>query len=98
MSGLLLPRESVVDLSGVGQHGRVVHRSARCECETGQLRPGTAAELTGLLQRSGLTAACLASPHSYQEVADNVLAYIQKWVPEQRVGVLAGSSVHADMR
>ncbi|CAK9781134.1 unnamed protein product [Cutaneotrichosporon oleaginosum] len=48
--------------------------------------------------KSGLTAACLASPHTYDEVAANVLAYIQKWIPEKGAGLLAGSSVHADMR
>ena len=47
---------------------------------------------------SGLTAACIASPHTYDEVAANVLAYIQKWIPERGAGLLAGSSVHADMR
>ncbi|KAI0692094.1 ribonuclease H-like domain-containing protein [Cytidiella melzeri] len=46
--------------------------------------------------RSGLTQACLESPHSTEFVAKAVLDYIKKWVPEQRVGVLAGSSVHAD--
>ena len=29
-------------------------------------------------------------------VAKAVLAYIQKWVPGHRTGVLAGNSVHAD--
>lgn len=27
---------------------------------------------------------------------DNVLAYIKRWVPDARTGVLAGNSVHAD--
>lgn len=48
--------------------------------------------------KSGLTAACLASPHTYAAVAANVLSYIQKWIPEKGAGLLAGSSVHADMR
>ncbi|EKM53426.1 uncharacterized protein PHACADRAFT_259806 [Phanerochaete carnosa HHB-10118-sp] len=46
--------------------------------------------------KSGLTAACLGSPHSTEFVAKEVLAYIKKWIPEQRVGVLAGSTVHFD--
>jgi len=45
---------------------------------------------------SGLTEACLNSPYSMEFVAQSVLAYIQKWIPSHRVGVLAGSSVHAD--
>lgn len=30
------------------------------------------------------------------KVTQSVLAYIQNWIPDHRVGVLAGSSVHAD--
>ncbi|WVQ72450.1 hypothetical protein IAR50_002002 [Cryptococcus sp. DSM 104548] len=48
--------------------------------------------------KTGLTQACLDSPHSYQDVVQRVLAYIQKWIPEKGAGLLAGSSVHADMR
>lgn len=46
--------------------------------------------------QSGLTSACLTSPHSHEYVSKAVLAYIKKWIPQQRVGVLAGNSVHAD--
>ncbi|KAF5380556.1 hypothetical protein D9615_004707 [Tricholomella constricta] len=46
--------------------------------------------------QSGLTQACLTSPHSLEEVSKSVLAYIKKWIPQQRTGVLAGNSVHAD--
>ncbi|KIM27009.1 hypothetical protein M408DRAFT_330358 [Serendipita vermifera MAFF 305830] len=45
---------------------------------------------------TGLTAACIASPHSHEWVESSVLEYIKRWVPEKRTGVLAGSSVHAD--
>ncbi|TCD64551.1 hypothetical protein EIP91_003908, partial [Steccherinum ochraceum] len=45
---------------------------------------------------SGLTEACMASPHSTEFVAKEVLAYIKKWIPDRRIGVLAGNSVHAD--
>ena len=38
----------------------------------------------------------MESPHSKEFVAKAVLDYIKKWIPEHRVGVLAGSSVHAD--
>lgn len=48
------------------------------------------------LFQSGLTKGCLESPHSTEYVAKEVLAYIKKWIPTQRVGVLAGNSVHAD--
>ncbi|ODN94267.1 oligoribonuclease [Cryptococcus wingfieldii CBS 7118] len=48
--------------------------------------------------KTGLTRACLDSPHSYEDVVQKVLAYIQKWIPEKGAGLLAGSSVHADMR
>ncbi|KAF8806529.1 ribonuclease H-like protein [Phlegmacium glaucopus] len=46
--------------------------------------------------QSGLTQACLDSPHTMQFVADEVLEYIKKWIPRQRTGVLAGNSVHVD--
>ncbi|KIP11228.1 hypothetical protein PHLGIDRAFT_83651 [Phlebiopsis gigantea 11061_1 CR5-6] len=46
--------------------------------------------------KSGLTAACLASKHSREIVFEKVLAYVKKWIPESRIGVLAGNSVHAD--
>uniref|UniRef100_A0A8H7Y5M6 Exonuclease domain-containing protein n=2 Tax=Psilocybe cubensis TaxID=181762 RepID=A0A8H7Y5M6_PSICU len=46
--------------------------------------------------RSGLTKACLESPYELEFVSKQVLAYIKKWIPIQRVGVLAGNSVYAD--
>ncbi|KAJ7125076.1 ribonuclease H-like domain-containing protein [Mycena epipterygia] len=46
--------------------------------------------------QSGLTQACLSSTHSHEEVSKAVLDYIKKWVPQRRVGILAGNSVHAD--
>ncbi|KAL1411434.1 Phosphatidylinositol 3,4,5-trisphosphate-dependent Rac exchanger 2 protein [Vanrija albida] len=48
--------------------------------------------------KSGLTQACLDSPHSYDDVTAKVVEYIQRWIPERGAGLLAGSSVHADMR
>ncbi|EKC99854.1 hypothetical protein A1Q2_05819 [Trichosporon asahii var. asahii CBS 8904] len=47
---------------------------------------------------SGLIQQCLDSPYSYADVAQKVLEYIQKWIPEKGAGLLAGSTVHADMR
>ncbi|KAF9228398.1 ribonuclease H-like protein [Gyrodon lividus] len=46
--------------------------------------------------KSGLTQACLESPYSKDFVYDAVLQYVKQWIPEQRTGVLAGNSVHAD--
>ncbi|KAF6760234.1 oligoribonuclease [Ephemerocybe angulata] len=46
--------------------------------------------------KTGLTKACLESPHTTEYVAKRVLAYIKKWVPEPRIAVLAGNSVHVD--
>jgi len=47
-------------------------------------------------ESSGLTQACLSSPHTKEFVTSEVLAYIKKWIPDRRIGVLAGNSVHAD--
>ncbi|WVQ99590.1 hypothetical protein IAU59_006726 [Kwoniella sp. CBS 9459] len=48
--------------------------------------------------KSGLTQACLDSPFTYEQVTQKVLEYIRKWIPERGAGLLAGSTVHADMR
>jgi hypothetical protein len=48
--------------------------------------------------KTGLTQACLDSPHTHEEVEEKVRAYLEKWIPEAGAGLLAGSSVHADMR
>ncbi|KAL0581345.1 Phosphatidylinositol 3,4,5-trisphosphate-dependent Rac exchanger 2 protein [Marasmius crinis-equi] len=45
---------------------------------------------------TGLTKACLSSPHTKDYVSKAVLNYIKKWIPQERTGVLAGSSVHMD--
>ncbi|KAL2128182.1 hypothetical protein VTI74DRAFT_9544 [Chaetomium olivicolor] len=45
---------------------------------------------------SGLTAAVVASTVTPEQAADDLLAYIQQHVPEKRVALLAGNSVHAD--
>lgn len=47
-------------------------------------------------QRSGLTSKVLQSTTTAEEAADELLAYIQRFVPERKVALLAGSSVHAD--
>jgi oligoribonuclease (3'-5' exoribonuclease) len=48
--------------------------------------------------KTGLTQACIDSPHTHEEVEEKVRAYLEKWIPETGAGLLAGSSVHADMR
>lgn len=46
--------------------------------------------------QSGLTKACLNSTTTAEEAAEGLLAYIKKYVPERRTGLLSGNSVHAD--
>ncbi|KAI1760403.1 ribonuclease H-like protein [Hypoxylon sp. FL1150] len=45
--------------------------------------------------KSGLTAAVVASKVTPEQAADELLAYIKKYIPE-RGALLAGNSVHAD--
>ncbi|KAJ0121749.1 oligoribonuclease [Diaporthe amygdali] len=46
--------------------------------------------------QTGLTAAVVASDVTPEQAADELLAYIKKYVPEPRKAILAGNSVHAD--
>ncbi|KAL8801361.1 MAG: hypothetical protein Q9223_007504 [Gallowayella weberi] len=46
--------------------------------------------------KSGLTAASLASTTTAEQAAEGLLAYIEKYVPRSRRGLLAGNTVHAD--
>ncbi|AJV50634.1 RNA exonuclease [Saccharomyces cerevisiae RM11-1a] len=45
---------------------------------------------------SGLTAKVLASEKTLAQVEDELLEYIQRYIPDKNVGVLAGNSVHMD--
>jgi len=45
---------------------------------------------------SGLTAKVLSSTTSPEKAAEDLLAYIKKYVPKSRQALLAGNSVHAD--
>ena len=45
---------------------------------------------------SGLTAKAIASTMTPQQAADGLLAYIQRWIPQQHKALLAGNSVHVD--
>ncbi|KAJ3547166.1 hypothetical protein NM688_g5431 [Phlebia brevispora] len=82
-------------LDHISQNGRVVHKSARKSACYIELTQKPTSDQGRRLQ-SGLTEACLESPYSKEYVANEVLKYIQRWVPTQRIGVLAGNSVHAD--
>ena len=45
---------------------------------------------------SGLTQACLSSSVSAEQAADQLLRYVQKYVPDRWRALLAGNTVHAD--
>ena len=45
---------------------------------------------------SGLTQSCLTSSTTAEQAADELLAYIQKYVPDRRRALLSGNTVHAD--
>ena len=45
---------------------------------------------------SGLTAKVLASSKTREQVEDELLAYIKKYIPDSNVGILAGNSIHMD--
>ncbi len=47
-------------------------------------------------RKSGLTKAARASTITIHDAQDTVLAFITEHIPEPRVGVLAGNSIHAD--
>lgn len=68
----------------ITQHGKARHSFIKC------------AYLTVTELQSGLTQACMTSPHTREYVTKAILGYIKKWVPEKRTAVLAGNSVHAD--
>jgi oligoribonuclease (3'-5' exoribonuclease) len=70
-------------------------QSNTAKCATTMLREIVGALIQGPFQ-SGLTQACLTSTHSHEEVSKAVLDYIKKWLPQRRIGILAGNSVHAD--
>lgn len=45
---------------------------------------------------SGLTKKVIESTNTREHVEQELLAYIKKWIPEPRKGILAGNSVHMD--
>jgi oligoribonuclease len=47
-------------------------------------------------RESGLTAAVIASQTTAEKAAERLLAYITQYIPEPKVALLAGNSVHAD--
>ncbi|KAI1130858.1 ribonuclease H-like domain-containing protein [Nemania abortiva] len=46
--------------------------------------------------QSGLTARVITSTVTPEQAAEELLAYIKKYVPEKKTALLAGNSVHAD--
>ncbi|KAI1193564.1 ribonuclease H-like domain-containing protein [Nemania serpens] len=46
--------------------------------------------------QTGLTASVIASTVTPEQAAEELLAYIKKYVPEKKTALLAGNSVHAD--
>lgn len=51
---------------------------------------------TATHEKSGLTASVIASTVTPEQAAEELLAYIKKYVPERKTALLAGNSVHAD--
>lgn len=45
---------------------------------------------------TGLTAEVIASSVTSEQAAEGLLAYVKKYIPKARTGLLAGNSVHAD--
>ncbi|KAF6831413.1 RNA exonuclease rex2 [Colletotrichum musicola] len=45
---------------------------------------------------SGLTAAVIKSTTTPEQAADELLAYVKRYIPEPKTALLAGNSVHAD--
>lgn len=46
--------------------------------------------------KSGLTTAVIGSDVTAEAAAENLLAYVKKYVPDRRKALLAGNTVHAD--
>ncbi|TIB78685.1 ribonuclease H-like protein [Wallemia mellicola] len=47
---------------------------------------------------SGLTKQVLTSPFSHQTVSKVAYEYIKRWIPDPRISVIAGNTVHMDLR
>ncbi|KAJ3578339.1 hypothetical protein NPX13_g2231 [Xylaria arbuscula] len=76
----------VVDEKGLGI---VVHQSKERMDMMGEWCTQTHAQ-------SGLTAAVIDSKVTPEQAAEELLSYIKKYIPERKMGLLAGNSVHAD--
>lgn len=77
---------NIVDEEG---WGTVVHQSKQRMDQMDEWCTNTHGE-------TGLTSAVIASTTSPEEAADELLAYIKKYIPDRRRALLAGNSVHAD--
>lgn len=77
---------NIVDEEGFGT---VVHQSKERMDQMDEWCTNTHGE-------TGLTSAVIASTTTAEQAAEDLLAYIKKYIPEPGRGLLAGNSVHAD--
>ncbi|KAJ3375330.1 Oligoribonuclease, mitochondrial [Allomyces arbusculus] len=99
MTGLNLSRDFIIEIACIITDGRlnvvaempeiIIHQPA-------SVLDGMDAWCTEHHGKSGLTAAVTASTISMADAEARVLDFIQHYVPDKGVGVLAGNSVHAD--
>ncbi|EIW80691.1 ribonuclease H-like protein [Coniophora puteana RWD-64-598 SS2] len=99
MTGLNPPKDKILEIAVIITNGQLqpVDEGIRYAVRTDKkVLDGMDEWCTNQHGKSGLTAECLTAPHTLSEVEKMVLAYIKKWVPQQRTALLAGNSVHAD--
>ncbi|KAF9470003.1 ribonuclease H-like domain-containing protein [Collybia nuda] len=99
MTGLDAKRHKIIEIAVLITDGNleIVDRGIRFVVRTEKkLLDGMDEWCTKQHGQSGLTQACLTSPYSRDHVSKAVLEYIKKWIPQPKIGVLAGNSVHAD--
>ncbi|KAJ3209808.1 hypothetical protein HDU67_005892 [Dinochytrium kinnereticum] len=90
MTGLDLEKDHIIEIACIITDGDLK------AVEDGPGKFAAECIATDLKQIFGLTASVKASKFSTEEAEAEVLAYIKKHIPEPRVGVLAGNSVHVD--
>ncbi|KAF9049904.1 ribonuclease H-like domain-containing protein [Panaeolus papilionaceus] len=99
MTGLDLRKDKIIEIAVLITNGNLdivdpgIEYVIRTEKE---LLEGMDEWCTKQHGQSGLTQACLDSPYTREYVSKTVLEYIKKWVPTEKIGVLAGNSVHVD--
>ncbi|PPQ62924.1 hypothetical protein CVT24_006164 [Panaeolus cyanescens] len=99
MTGLDLRKDKIIEIAVLITNGNLdivdsgIEYVIRTEKE---LLDGMDEWCTKQHGQSGLTKACLESPYTREYVSKSVLEYIKKWIPTEKIGVLAGNSVHVD--